>query len=123
MSRLRLAVAFFVALIVAAAIVIPERLDAQTWVVKETQLFTSLVPSSSWRVLATDGGIDISSPSADEDVSFAMGGWTGGPLSPATLAERQINFMSYTSGDLLNPSISANGSPKNTTAGTIQRFD
>jgi hypothetical protein len=123
MSGLRLAAALSVALIAAGVIGIPECVYAQNWVVKETQDFMCLVPNTSWRVLATDGGIDISSQSGEEDVSFATGGWTGAQLPPATLAANTINFMSYASGDLVNASISASGNQTKTTAGTVQRFN
>ena len=97
--------------------------SAQQWIVKETVAWRCLVPDSSWRVLATDGGIDISPPRADEDVAYAEGGWTGTQLSAGALATNAINFMSVTTGDLINASITTNGIQTVLPAGRVQRFD
>ena len=49
--------------------------------------------------------------------------WTGTQLSAGALATNAINFMSVTTGDLINASITTNGIQTVLPAGRVQRFD
>ena len=100
---------------------IPVTVSAANWVQKSTEAFVCLVPDSSWRVVGTESGVDITSPSADEDVRLSNDFWSK-PLPIGSVAENAIR-EAMASGELTGATTEAQGAPARSATELVQRFN
>jgi NitT/TauT family transport system substrate-binding protein len=95
---------------------------AITWIHKTVGSFSCYIPASTWQVVGNKNGVDISSPTGDEDVSFGQTAWPAVVTTQAVAT--QMLTLSARSGSLTNGSITGRGAASQTAAGiTMQRFN
>jgi hypothetical protein len=110
--RLVAAVAFSAVLSVPAG--------AVAWIHKSVGAFSCYIPSSDWRVVGNNNGIDITSPTGDEDVSFAQTAWPAAVTTTA-VASQVLNIF-VRNGSLSNASVTSRGATSTIANGvTAQR--
>jgi len=95
--------------------------EAVTWIHKTAGAFSCYVPAAGWQVVGNNNGIDISSPTGDEGVSFAQTAWPAAVTTQA-VATQMLN-LSARDGSLTNASITGRGAASQPAGGvTMQRF-
>jgi hypothetical protein len=95
--------------------------EAVNWIHKTAGAFSCYVPAANWQVVGNNSGVDISSPTGDEDVSFAQTAWPDAVTTQAVAT--QVLNLSARSGSLTNASITGRGAASQLAAGvTVQRF-
>ncbi|MGB8265462.1 MAG: hypothetical protein WCE44_04005 [Candidatus Velthaea sp.] len=112
-------VAAAVALAAFAAVAAPA--GAVDWIHKNAGSFSYFVPSADWQATGNANGIDISSPTGDEDVSFAQSAWPGAVTTQGVVTLVLTQWAR--SGSLTNSSITGRGAVSQMSPGiTTQRF-
>lgn len=96
--------------------------QAIAWIHRTAGSFSCYIPSSNWQVIGNKNGIDVTSPTGDEDVSFGQTAWPAVVTTQAVAA--QTLALSARSGSLTNTSITGRGAASQAAPGiTMQRFN